>query len=373
MISKAYTHASQNILICILLLAIPSVAFAQQSTITKTVEEAMTSGDHAGIKELSSRGAKIKEVLSVEHLPKGGVAAELLVEFKGKSLRYPVKLMRTATHERCDKDVMGWQVTQAPDKAFTSALLNVLTSGQLPQTTADLPAWTKETRLPALPVVVTQSSIFTPYGKIAWSVLEQEIDPASPMAEVAPPQELVKHSQRWVNDFLEEEPGAAAVDLVLDRRISWQLLNRTIFGVSSVGLYRLNLITETSDGFNTLAASAPVFGSLPGVEKPVPLVLGYYPVGENHGWRVSQGKAVLHEDDSCDAEMSFCTTSEQAFIEKFGALSKRMRAKKPTNPSFATFATTKDVTVEQAVVFWQHAAVALGILERRIFLSYIKR
>lgn len=363
------------------------------ATMERALEAAMhdsTSAELAGLRALKERGAAISDLLTVEHLPSGGVAAEVLVTFKQRALRYPVKFERTeiiasqqdgCTLAREDLSTRGgWRVSFAPSEAFTSAFLNVITSGALPPVDTSresaLEAWHAVARLPALPVVVTQKTIFTPYGKFAWSEMEDEIDPSSPSAEVQPPQALVKQTRRWTNEFLEGERGAAAVDLVMDGRASWQQLNRVVFGVSSMGLYRLSiLLSEGEKGLRVLEASAPVFDVLKLEGGTPPLVLGYYPLrqGTPHGWRVSQGQSILKEPDTCDEEMSFCTDDVAAFYTRFEALAARMRSKKPENPSFATFATTRDVTLSEALLFWQHAGAALGLPSRRVFISYIKR
>lgn len=383
------------------ILALPATAqessMSRDTTSATTMELALahamnssTQKELAGLRTLKERGAVIADVLTVEHLPRGGVAAEVLVTFKQKSLRYPVKFARTEsfsnTQDGCEIDEKdrpaqgGWRVSYAPSSEFTSALLNVITSGALPSYDAsikqELEVWHEVARLPTFPVVVTQKTLFTPYGKFAWEDLEDEIDPSSPSAEVQPPQALVTHARRWTEEFLEEEQGAASVDLVMDGRVSWQQLNRVVFGVSSMGLYRLSiLLSETTGALRVLEASAPVFGSLALEDGTPPLVLGYYPLlqGTKHGWRVSQGKAILKKPDTCDEEMSFCTDDVEAFYERFEALAASMRAKKPENPSFATLATTKDVTLSEALVFWQHAGAALGLPPKRVFISYIKR
>lgn len=355
---------------------------AQSVTVTDAITQAQQSSDESmrGLAMLKSRGASVMDVLVMESLPKGGTSAELAITFKGYTLRYPIKLTQSTTPMSCGQS--GWTVSWSPDEAYTNALLNVVSSGALPahDPTVEHPEWYAMARLPALPLVVTAQKIFTPYGKIDWSELEQDVDPAAPGAEVMPPAALVQHGRRWILDYLEDEQGAAGVDIIADARLSWQQLNRLIFGVSSLGLYKVYLVLAgESESLRVLESAAPVFGSLPGVDKPVPLVLGYYKVRDaskgalTHGWRVSQGKAMLSEPDACNPEMSFCTSDVAGFTQRFTTIVERMRAKKPENPQYAMFASTREVTLGDAVVFLQHAGAALGIPQSRVFIGYIKR
>ncbi len=367
---------------CGLMVSLSSIpVWAESPTMMEAIEVASSSGvaSMKGLATLESRGARVTDVLVVESLPKGGIGAEVLVTFKGHRLRYPIKLATSPAPEgSCGQG--SWTVTWTPDEAYANALLNVATSGAMPEydASANLPEWHTMPRQPALPLVVTQSAIFTPYGKIAWS--ELDLDPSSPQAEVMPPEALVQHTRTWINDYLEDEQGAAGVDIVADARLGWQELNRVIFGVSSMGLYKVYLMLSADDDtLHVVESAAPVFGSMPGVEKPVPLVLGYYPVKDEtsgeftHGWRVSQGKAVLSDEGACADEMSFCTADVATFSTRFTELVARMRAKKPENPRYAMFASTRETTLGAAMAFLQHAGAALGIPQGRVFIGYIQR
>jgi len=201
-----------------------------------------------------------------------------------------------------------------------------------------------------------------------------ELDTTQKGASIAPPPTLVKHTKAWLEKYLENDEGAASVDVIADRRASWQDLTRVVFGTSSVGFYKLYLVTSREDGsLGAVETAAPIFGSLPGLKKPVPLVLGYYPLEEASGFRVSQGSAVLEDEDSCDKEMSFCIADGGEFDKRLAALAAGMRAKKPDNPSFAMFATTGDVTVGAAMSWLERVGAGLSIPQRRVFIGYIER
>ena len=370
-------------------LTAPAVARAEPSgaaTIPEAITRAAESGSEAwlGLAALKERGAEVGSLLTMEALPEGGLAAEIEVRFKGYAFRYPIKLKRLTAEpsEACASN--SFALTWAPDEAYTRALLNVVSAGALPgyDGVSAHQEWVDMARLPALGLVVTAQKIFTPYGAIAWSDLEGELDSSAPGAEVAPPQALSAHTRRWIQEYFEGEPGAAAVDLIADKRVSWQQLNRLVFGVSALGLYDLNLLVAdaSSGSLKAVESAAPIASALNQGEHQAPLVLGYYPLapgqsGAPHGWRVSQGEALLsgEQEAGCDQEMSFCTEDVEAFAARFSALSARMREKKPGNPSFALFAATKEVTLEQAMPFLQLAAETLGVAPGRVLIGYIKR
>ncbi len=321
-----------------------------------------------GLGALAKRGATFEGVLALDALPGGGWAAEVELSYKNLSVRYPVKFERSDAGG-CD----NWTVSWTPNEAFSTALLNMASSGALPEAASAKP-WSEHSRLPSLPILLTRDKMITPYGSIDIQRELAELDTTQKGASIAPPPTLVKHTKAWLEKYLENDEGAASVDVIADRRASWQDLTRVVFGTSSVGFYKLYLVTSREDGsLGAVETAAPIFGSLPGLKKPVPLVLGYYPLEEASGFRVSQGSAVLEDEDSCDKEMSFCVADGGEFDKRLAALAAGMRAKKPDNPSFAMFATTGDVTVGAAVSWLERVGAGLSIPQRRVFIGYIER
>jgi hypothetical protein len=321
-----------------------------------------------GFGALAKRGATFEGVLALDALPGGGWAAEVEVSYKNLSVRYPVKFQR-AEVEGC----ANWTVSWTPNEAFSTALLNVASSGALPEAPSAR-EWSEHARLPALPILLTRDKMITPYGAVDIQRELAELDTSQKGASIAPPPSLVKHTKKWLEEYLENDEGAASVDVIADRRATWQDLTRVVFGTSSVGFYKLYLVASREDGsLGAIETAAPIFGSLPGVKKPVPLVLGYYPLEQGSGFRVSQGSAVLEDKDACADEMSFCVADGGEFDKRLAALAAGMRAKKPDNPSYAMFATTGDVTVGAAVAWLERVGAGLSIPQRRVFIGYIER
>lgn len=368
-------------LLCAALTVISSLALEPQAALAQAspfeaVREATEnlSGEQSGeqtegLRALAARGARVEEILSLDALPRGGWAAELAISFQGMSARYPVKLART--QGACEQ----WRVVWAPSAEFSTAMLNVLASGQLP-TTAASPEWHSALRLPALPILLTRDRIFTPYGSMlaAPEPSPSALSPARPQrSAISPPPALLKHTQRWLDSFLEGDEGAAAVDVIADGRASWRDLTRVVFGVSSVGFYKLYLIARQGERLAAIETAAPVFGSLPGVQEPVPLVLAYAPLSMRAGFRVSQGSVILEEPDTCDPGVSFCADASAELSERLKSIAQRMRAKNPKNPAYAMFATTGEVTLASALPWLEVTGAGLGIAQRRVFIGYIAR
>lgn len=338
---------------------------ASPTIATKAAFEGQTT---PGFSALVKRGATYGGLLAVDALPGGGWAAEIEIRYKSLGVRYPVKLRRLDEGD-CDNWVVDW----TPNEAFSTALLNMVSSGALPEAPSSKP-WSDHARLPSLPILLTRDKMITPYGTIDVVRELAELDTTQKGASIAPPPSLIKHTRKWLEGFLENDDGAASVDVIADRRATWRDMTRIVFGVSSVGFYKLYLVSSREDGsLGAVETAAPIFGSLPGVKKPVPLVLGYYPLEGQTGFRVSQGSAVLEDEGACDPEMSFCVADGGEFDARLGALAASMRAKKPDNPSFAMFATTGDVQVGAAIGWLERVGAGLAIPQRRVFIGYIER
>ena len=85
------------------------------------------------------------------------------------------------------------------------------------------------------------------------------------------------------------------------------------------------------------------------------------------------GNAMLRDPDSCDPSLSFCTASPQAYTTRLQSLASSMRAKQPDGLVMATFATTAEVQLGEAITWMQWTAPALNIKSHRVFIGYVKR
>ena len=326
---------------------------------------------HEGLMTLMRRGANIQSLRVVERLPRGGYGAEVAFTYRGDTMRLPVKLARTGGTPECP----GWRVTWAPDAEYVMALLNLTTAQGALITLDEGPAqtsWGDLTRLPALPIVITRRRVVSPYGPVDFSEI-QDIDPSLPGASLAPPPTLSRHVARWGKEYLEGEPGAAHVDLIVEARVSWQDTNRVVFAVAAEGLYKLSLIARCPRGLCAVDAAAPVFDGLPALRGKKPLVIGLYPLKGQMGLRVNQGEALLREEDTCDPEMSFCVGNLAQYDARLSAMTEKMRAKSPNNPAFAVFAAPGEVTIGELAPWLVHLSPAIGVASTRIFLGYIQR
>ncbi len=347
-------------------------AYAAAPSPHAALDAAFASSEDDALTALRTRGATFDEVLVMEQTSAGVLAAEVALGWKGRTMRYPLMLKRRDDPET---SCAQWEVAWTPTIEFTMALGNMATSGQLPEV-AEAPSWHQAQRLPTLPVILTRYQIITPYGSVRINEATEGVDAARRGAAIAPPPELVTHTKRWLNEFLAGNESAASVDIITDRRASWQDLTRVVYGVASEGMFKLYLIVQTSKGLAAVETAAPIFDSLPNVTRPVPLVIGYVPQPESAapeeiGFRISQGSAVLEDEDACAPKMSFCVTDTSGFAARLETLGETMRAKKPGNPAFALFATTGEVTVGEALPWLATVGEALGLMQRRVFIGYI--
>lgn len=339
-------------------------AHADSSTLTGAVEQAFSTQDQRGIMALRSRGGAFERIDNVEFLPGGSAMLEVTVRLAGQEVRVPMKAGRTTAPE-----CKTWRVTWTPHKDYMLALANLLSSEALIE--VDAPAWTASSRIASMPVILTRKRVITPYRAI-------ELDapgPSAPMGALTPPRELSEDVQRWLTESMEGEPGAASVDIVADRRVTWLGAQRVLVASSMQGAFKAHFVTRKPDGsFGVIETAAPIFGSLPEVKRPVPLVLGFYPQDDTFGWRVSYGAAVMApEPTSCADDMTFCYSDPSAYVERLKALAASMRAKNPDAARHVMFATTGEVTLAEAIPWLSVSPAAFGLGFDKVFIGLIQR
>lgn len=363
--SAVMRRASAVALLCAMSLWGAWSEAAQTPLASVAMEIAEAQPRFEGLSTLKARGASLGSLLVMESLPKGGFMAEVSVQYKGAQLRLPVKLAAQAT-AGCKR----WEVVWAPSKDYVIALLNMSTSGALPKPFDGSPQWVKLERLPALPLILTRQRIISPFGEVS---LESDAaqDISERANELAPPKALLVHTQRWLREVLEDDQGPASVDFLVDQQLSWLQLQRVLLGVSSLGLFRVYVITGQDGELGALPLAAPVFGSN-GAAKP--LIVGYYQLAAGQvGIRISSGQHVLKDDAPCDPEMSFCVAGPQALGGRLVDLGKKLRAKDAALVKDVMFAAPGEVSVGSAISFLSVLPRALGSSPQRLFLGYIRR
>lgn len=322
-----------------------------------------------GMRALYARGVRQADVLLIEALPKGGHLAEVAFDYKGKRLRLPLKLERTQPKPDC----ASWRLSWAPHPDYINALLNMSQSEALVRLDgAPKTQWSAQARMPALPLIVTRARTISPYGKIELG--GEAADKISANAnELAPPQALLLHTRRWLDETLEGESGVGAIDLIADGGASWLDFQRVLLGVASLGLFKVYVVTRQEEGLGVLEANAPVFGSLSGPKAPAPLVIGYYPSANQQGFRVSMGTYILKDEDTCDAQLSFCPANEQALLTRLGALAKKLSERDPALLTRVMFAAPADAPLGASLRQAALTSQGLGLRPGRLFVGYIRR
>jgi len=333
------------------------------------VNEALSEGSQAeGLRALYARGVRQADVLLTEGLPKGGYLVEVALAFRGQRLRLPLKLEQQQQASGC----ASWRISWAPHPDYVNALLNMSQADAMVRVASPLPQWSAYARMPALPLIITRARTISPYGKI-----EASAEPADKISvnanELAPPQELLLHTRRWLDETLEGEPGVGAIDLIADEGASWLDLQRALLGVASLGLFKVYVITRQAQGFGVLEANAPVFGSLTGAKSTAPLVIGYYPSAAQQGFRVSMGTYILKDEDTCDAELSFCVADDAALQARLGALAKKLGDKDPALLKRVMFAAPADAPLGASLRMAALTVSGLGLKPGWLFVGYIRR
>ena len=356
----------------------PREALAQGQSAMGALEEALASGAKppplAGLEVLRLKGAKLDGLLLVERLPAGGHLAEVALSYQGKRARLPVKLTR---QEPDANACAAWRVVWAPSAEYISALLSLIASEALPEPAQASPLWVSQARMPALPLIVTRARVISPYGAIALDAQVQDVSPRA--SELAPARELIEHTKRWLEQTLEHEPGAAAVDVLAQRELTWLQLQRVVLGVSSLGVFRLHVITRQADGLGALTVHAPVFGQLPPEQRPVALILAHEPLGQGrpHGFRAMWGPRALALPERCDAQVSLCAQDADALSQALKALAQALSAGDGSGqaapPRHVLFAAGGQLELGQAVWMMSVMTQALGMSPEALFLGYIRR
>lgn len=319
-------------------------------------------GTDDALDALVRSGAEFERVLVAEVTPDNrGVVAELEFSYEGRAFRFPIKLDRSEP-----KASARWTVSWTPEPAYARALIGAIQAGPLPSTDIGDP-WAELARLPALPVIVRSDTVFTPFGRGA--LIDNANVPES--QALMPPAAVAKAAQRWVGSVLGEDPGPAAVDLMVDPEASWKDLSRVIMGASSSGLFRLQILQQGPEQLVASPAAAPVFGSGRSAEDTAPLVVAMLPHEDGAAFRVRIGDREFRPAEPCRPDVSFCADSPDAYRASLAQAVKSLVAESDTRISYVMFAAGADTTVGEGVSYFQRTHGALGIPQGKVFLGYL--
>ncbi len=267
---KTLVWAGITLLAALTILTAPHrVEASDNQTIPEVVQRAIDDGEPDRLRILSDQNISLGDVLVAEHLPQRGASSnEYLVEFEGQwremTFRYPIVVKQDGD------DTESWRVTWAPRAIFARALIKMLKDGLPRMKLNNSRTWSLEARTPALPVVITDQGIVTPFGPVHSEGSGTQRRP------------LPRHAQRWINGAMNGDGAAASVDFLVTPSASWKRIHTAIYQVASHGMYRLNFIGVTGEASknNRTVVSMPVLapvrlGSGDG-DRPLPkLRLGF--------------------------------------------------------------------------------------------------
>jgi hypothetical protein len=344
------------------LTAAPDGARAQEAP---TVEVALQqyfgaeSSDEA-VEALRGAGFDYERLLVAESLPsRTTVMVEVELASDSGRLRYPLKLARRDAAEGS-----SWQVDWAPEPVYARALAALSVDGLAGFEAPGF--WADVERLPAFPVVVLADRFVTPFGAVAAEPAEDAEQPA----ELAAPEDLFKHAQRWTGMILEDAPGPAGIDLIVGADVSWRRATQAMMAPAAVGLFRLYLVGRAGGDLVALASNAPVMGD-DATSQSAPLVVGMYPAGDQSAFRIRIGERLLDAEDSCAERMSLCAQSAEAFeLAAVGHVTDAL-AEEPTKIAYVLFAATADFSVAQVAAHYRALSVSLGVESQKMFLGFI--
>lgn len=269
-----------------------TTTFAATEAAAQSPSHALDSAWEQGTGALAAlkvAGAKPNHYNVAERLPSGNwlVAANYTVG--ALNLQIPVKLSPQ------------FELIWTPDRAYIDALLGMLKSGALPP--VEGPEWTRKQRLPAFPAVVTAKRIVTPFGVI----------PFEPAPKVEPDEELMRHTGRWINEVLDQDPGPASFDILADADLAWVDIVRVIYSISAAGLFEINFVGPGTTDLAAISGLSPIiFGQIP--ESTAVVSIGVSIEGDMLGFRVAIGSELVPPmANSCAAQMTFCANDKTAF------------------------------------------------------------
>lgn len=333
--------------------ASPTVEGALQSYFAPSSEEPAAA-------VLSESGLSYERMLTAEVLP-GGSSLFVEVELRrdGLGLRYPLKLKR----EKGDGG--AWRVEWAPAEEYARGLVALGDTTMLASMASE-EAWARIERLPSLPVLVSDQILVTPFGPIS----ESATPGPRTTDDLAPPEELVEHTQRWAGLVLKDDPGPAGVDLILARNTTWRRLMQALMAPAAAGLYRAYLVGQAEGQLVASSSIAPVVGGdLPeGVE---PLIVGMYPAAGERAFRVRIGERIIEGVEACEEGMTRCVNSPQELEDELADPIRGELGERPVKIGYVMFAATGDTSAALVASYLPALAAAIGVASDKVVIGLI--
>ena len=338
----------------------PALASDPHPTAQAALQAALESPTLAGLKTLKSKQGVWAGARGLERLPAGGWLAQVKVRVGTRTLRVPMKLKR-APIKGCERK--GWEVTWAPSAAYVGALVNLTTNDLVPSLAhPSSTVWSTALRMPTLPVVLTRTSVVTPWRTVALG--------QTPGAKMSLIKEVVVDAKRWTREILEDDQAPASLDVVADARVTWLGMQRVLLSAATVGFYKFYLVGHTKGILQSVEVNAAVFKPNP---KRPPLFVAYTPSKPDETFRLMYMGQPMLPPESCAAA---CFATPDQFGASLAHVAKVLnqhdgqRALKTLTK--AVFATTADTTLGTLMPWVARMPESLGIQPSSLTVGLIQ-
>jgi len=319
------------------------------------VFEESSPADHPSLDVLRSEGVRYDGVAVAERTPRtGGYLVEARLSTNRGIVRFPVKLQRG--------DRGGWTIEWSPSRSYAAELVAFL-EGETAKVSGELARpWADAERLPALPMIVGETTVVTPFGSV----------PVDGAGGVEPPPKLGKHVGRWVDSVLERDRGAAGLDLLVTPETPWRNVTRALFAGASAGLFSAHFVVRLreTDALAAVPTLAPVFesGRKPADDSSFLVAID---AARPAAIRVRVQGELLSGSDECGGDASLCDVDPVGFAEGLLGLVESHFEQGPPNVSHVMVAVSGAVEFADALSYAVQIPMALGIPSEKLFVGHV--
>lgn len=259
---------------------------------------------------IKEAGGKSAGYAVAEHLPGGAWLVEATYIIDGTNIRMPIKLDS------------NFDLQWVPVRLYGDALLAIAKSGALPKVEGE--SWMNTRRLPAFPVIISGKRIVTVFGEVPFE--------SSPKVE--PIDQLMKHTARWVDEVLSNDPAPASFDVLGQGNLAWIDVIRVVYSVSMAGLFELYFVGPGKTGLEAISGLSPVvYGALS--ESSSMVTLGVSAESDSLGFRVSINAVIEGPGSkSCAPAITFCASTREEFKAGLGEVPSAKGARTVIAPEF---------------------------------------